>query len=131
MMTTIQALVWSGILTLVMLLVASGFCAKVWEPGGAQVAFGNREGMPPALGIAGRADRAAKNQMEAMVLFLALVLAAQVAGKGAQAAYGATIFFWARVAHAIIYTAGIVYLRTAAFAVSLAGEVLILSQLLG
>ena len=87
MMTTVQALIWSGILTLVMLLVASGFCAKVWKPGGAQVAFGNREGVPPALGMAGRADRAAKNQMEAMVMFLALVLAAQVAGKGAQAAY--------------------------------------------
>ena len=112
MMTTVQALIWSGILTLVMLLVASGFCAKVWEPGGAQVAFGNREGMPPALGLAGRADRAAKNQMEAMVLFLALVLAAQVAGKGTQAAYGATIFFWARLVYWPVYAAGIIYLRT-------------------
>ncbi len=128
MMTTVQALVWSGILTLVMLLVASGFCAKVWEPGGAQVAFGNREGMPPALGIAGRADRAAKNQMEAMVLFLALVLAAQVAGKGAQAAYGATIFFWARLVYWPVYLAGIIYLRTLVWFVSLFGLFLILKE---
>ena len=128
MMTTVQALVWSGLLTLVMLLVASGFCAKVWEPGGAQVAFGNREGMPPALGIAGRADRAAKNQMEAMVLFLALVLAAQVAGKGAQAAYGATIFFWARLVYWPVYLAGIIYLRTLVWFVSLFGLFLILKE---
>ena len=128
MMTTIQALVWSGILTLVMLLVASGFCAKVWEPGGAQVAFGNREGMPPALGMAGRAERAARNQMEAMVLFLALVLAAQVAGKGAQAAYGATIFFWARLIYWPVYLAGIIYLRTLVWFVSLFGLFLILKE---
>ena len=128
MMTTVQALVWSGILTLVMLLVASGFCAKVWEPGGAQVAFGNREGMPPALGIAGRADRAARNQMQAMVLFLALVLAAQVAGKGTQAAYGATIFFWARLVYWPVYLAGIIYLRTLIWFVSLFGLFLILKE---
>ena len=128
MMTTIQALVWSGILTLVMLLVASGFCAKVWEPGGAQVAFGNREGMPPALGMAGRAERAARNQMEAMVLFLALVLAAQVAGKGAQAAYGATIFFWARLVYWPVYAAGIIYLRTLIWFVGLFGLFLILKE---
>jgi hypothetical protein len=47
MMTTVQALVWSGILTFLMLLVASAFCAKVWEPGGPMIAFGNREGMAP------------------------------------------------------------------------------------
>jgi len=129
MMTTVQALIWSGILTLVMLLVASGFCAKVWEPGGAQVAFGNREGMPPALGLAGRADRAAKNQMEAMVMFLALVLAAQVAGKGAQAAYGATIFFWARLVYWPVYAAGIIYLRTLIWFVSIFGLFLILKEI--
>src|SRR6476659_5965363 len=125
MMTTVQALIWSGILTLVMLLVASGFCAKVWEPGGAQVAFGNREGVPPALGLAGRA---AKNQMEAMVLFLALVLAAQVACKGTQAAYGATIFFWARLVYWPVYVAGIIYLRTLIWFVSLFGLFLILKE---
>ena len=129
MMTTIQALIWSGILTLVMLLVASGFCAKVWEPGGAQVAFGNREGMPPALGLAGRADRAAKNQMEAMVLFLALVLAAHVAGKASQAAYGASIFFWARVVYWPVYAAGIIYLRTLIWFVSIFGLFLILKEI--
>jgi len=129
MMTTAQALIWSGILTLVMLLVASGFCAKIWEPAGPQTAFGNREGMAPALGMAGRSDRAAKNQMEAMVMFLALVLAAQIAGKTSQAALGATIFFWARLVYWPVYLAGIIYLRTLIWVVGIVGLSLILKEI--
>ena len=128
MMTTVQALVWSGILTLLMVLVASAFCARVWEPGGVMVAFGNREGVAPPMGMAGRADRAARNMLEAMVMFLAVVLAAQIAGKGAQAAMGATVFFWARLVYWPVYLAGIVYLRTAVWFVSLFGLFLIIKE---
>jgi uncharacterized MAPEG superfamily protein len=129
MMTTVQALVWSGILTFVMLLVASGFCAKVWTPGGVDTAFGNREGMAPPLNMAGRADRAAKNMMEGMVMFLALVLAAQLAGKAQQAAFGATIFFWARLVYWPVYLAGIIYLRTLVWFVSIFGLILIVKAI--
>jgi uncharacterized MAPEG superfamily protein len=129
MMTTVQALVWSGILTFVMLLVASAFCTKAWTPPGAQAAFGNREDVPPALGIAGRSDRAARNMMEAMVMFLALVLAAHVAGKASQAALGATIFFWARLVYWPVYLAGIVYLRTAVWFVGIIGLILIIKEI--
>src|ERR1700742_1729996 len=97
MMTTVQAVVWSGILTFLMLLIASALCAKIWTPPGMVVAFGNRENLPMPLGMAGRASRVAHNMMEGMVLLLAAVLAAQMAGKGAQAAMGATVFFWARL----------------------------------
>jgi len=128
MMTTVQALVWSGILTLLMVLVASAFCAKVWEPGGVMVPFGNREGIAPPMGMAGRADRAAKNQIEAMIMFLAVVLAAHIAGKAPQAALGATIFFWARLVYWPVYLAGIVYLRTAVWFVSLFGLFLIIKE---
>lgn len=129
MMTTVQALVWSGILTLMMLLVASAFCTRVWEPGGALVAFGNREGLALPLGLGGRADRAARNMLEAMAVFLALVLAAHIAGKVSQAALGATIFFWARLIYWPVYLAGIVYLRTAIWFVGLFGLILILKEL--
>jgi uncharacterized MAPEG superfamily protein len=129
MMTTVQALVWSGTLTLVMLLVASTFCTRAWTPPGAQAAFGNREDVPPALGIAGRADRAARNMMEAMVMFLALVLAAHIDGKAPQAALGATVFFWARLVYWPVYLAGIVYLRTAVWSVGIIGLILILKEL--
>jgi uncharacterized MAPEG superfamily protein len=129
MMTTVQALIWSGILTLLMVLIASALCAKVWEPGGVMVPFGNREGVAPPMGMAGRADRAAKNQLEAMAMFLAVVLAAHIAGKGAQAAYGATIFFWARLVYWPVYLAGIVYLRTLIWFVSLYGLFLIIKEI--
>ena len=129
MMTTVQALVWSGILTLVIALVASALCARVWEPGGVMIAFGNREGVAPPLGLAGRADRAAKNQLEAMAMFLAVVLAAHIAGKAPQAAFGATIFFWARLVYWPVYLAGIVYLRTAIWFVSIIGLILIIKEI--
>jgi len=129
MMTTVQALVWSGILTLVIALVASAFCARVWEPGGVMIAFGNREGLAPPLGLAGRADRASKNQLEAMAMFLAVVLAAHIAGKAPQAALGATIFFWARLVYWPVYLAGIVYLRTLIWFVSLYGLFLIIKEI--
>jgi len=45
-------------------------------------------------------------------------------------ALGAQLFFWARLAYAAIYIAGIPWARTAAFVVSAAGLVLILIQLL-
>ena len=58
-------------------------------------------------GFAGRARRAHLNMIENMVLFTALVLVAAVAGKAnATTAMGAMIFFWARLAYAVIYLAG-------------------------
>ena len=112
MMTTAQALIGSGILTLLMLLVASAFCAKVWTPPGVQVAFGNRERHRAAARHGGPRRPRREEPDGGMVMFLALVLAAQIAGKGAQAANGATIFFWARLVYWPVYLAGIIYLRT-------------------
>ena len=128
MMTTVQAVIASGILTFLMLLVASGFCAKAWTPPGMDIAFGNRENLPVPLGPAGRSDRAARNMMEGMILLLAAVLAAQMAGKGAQAATGATVFFWARLVYWPVYIAGIIYLRTAVWFVSIIGLGMIVYQ---
>ena len=69
--------------------------------------------------------------VENMVLFAALVLIAAVAGKAnAMTAMGAAIFFWGRVAYAVIYIAGIAWLRTAAWFVSVIGMVLIAIELL-
>ena len=54
----------------------------------------------------------------------ALVLAAHVAGVSNEATvWGATVFFWARVAYAGIYIVGIPYLRTVAFIVAFGGMI--------
>jgi len=129
MMTTVQAVVWSGILAFVMILVAAALCAEAWTPEGMAIAFGNRDRVPPPSVRGGRADRAAKNMVVGLVLLLAAVLAAQLAGKGAQAATGATVFFWARLIYWPIYIAGIIYLRTAVWAVSIVGLAMILWQI--
>lgn len=46
-------------------------------------------------------------------------------------AWGAQLFFWARLAHAGIYIAGIPYVRAIAFAASLIGMFDIARELLG
>src|SRR6266516_4374438 len=119
MMTTVQAWVWSSILTFLMMVVALTLCTKAWTPPGMTNAFGNREGLPTPLGLAGRSERAARNMVEGMAMFVALVLAAHIAGKASQAALGATVFFWARLVYWPVYLAGIVYLRTLIWVVSI------------
>jgi uncharacterized MAPEG superfamily protein len=82
-------------------------------------------------GWVGRAQRAHRNMLESLVLFTALVLVAHVAGKAnAMTALGAAIFFYGRLAYAVIYWIGIAWVRTLVWCVAVAGLVLILLQLI-
>ena len=123
----LMLLVWSVLVTFVQMLVAvSGATLQVGLPALA----GNREGLAPCTGWAGRAARAHHNMLENLVLFAALVLVAVAAGKtNSTTLLGAQIFFWARVAYAVIYVAGIPWLRTLTWAVSVIGLALIFFQL--
>ncbi|MBV8449715.1 MAG: MAPEG family protein [Hyphomicrobiales bacterium] len=57
------------------------------------------------------------------------MLTAVVAQKtNSTTALGAEIFFWARLVYAIIYAAGIPWLRTAVWGVSVIGLVMIFTQ---
>jgi uncharacterized MAPEG superfamily protein len=65
-----------------------------------------------------RANRALMNGVEVLGGFAALVIVAHLAGKATETtAMWAAIFFWARVAHAIVYWLAIPYVRTAVFTV--------------
>jgi uncharacterized MAPEG superfamily protein len=121
-------LVWSVALCLVQMVVAvAGATLQVGLPRLA----GNREPLPELTGWAGRATRAHLNMLESLVLFAALVLVAQVVGLvNEMTALGAQLFFWARLAYAVIYLIGIPWLRTGVWAISLVGLILILLQLL-
>jgi uncharacterized MAPEG superfamily protein len=121
-------LLWAVALTFAQMLVAvSGATLQVGLPALA----GNREGLPPFTGWAGRADRAHHNMLESLVLFAALVLIAVVSGKtNATTLLGAQIFVWARLAYAVVYVAGIPWLRTLVWLVSVVGMILIFFQLL-
>jgi len=121
-------LVWSAALTSILVLIAvSGATLQVGLP----TLAGNREGLPKLTGWAGRAQRAHLNMLESLILFAVLVLVAQFAGvHNATTLLGAQLFFWGRVAHGVVYIAGIPWLRTAAWGVSVVGLVLIFLQLI-
>ena len=124
----IKLLIWSVALALVQMLIAViGAQMQVGLP----PLVGNRENLPAMLGWAGRAQRAHRNMLESIVVFGILVLVANATGKAnAMTALGAELFFWSRLAYAVIYLAGIPWLRTAAWGVSLVGLVLIFVQLI-
>lgn len=120
-------LAWAVALTFVQMLVAVlGATAQVGLPALA----GNREGLPPITGWADRAARAHRNMLESLVLFTALVLAAVVANKtNSTTLLGAQLFFWARLVYALVFIAGIPWLRTLVWFVSVVGLILIFVQL--
>jgi uncharacterized MAPEG superfamily protein len=68
--------------------------------------------------------------LESLIVFAVFVLVAQVTARlNATTALGAEIFFWARIAYAIVYLIGIPWIRTLVWGVSVAGLLVILSQL--
>ena len=124
----LQLLVWSGALALLQMLVAVlGANSQVSLP----VLAGNRDTMPTLTGWALRASRAHANFLESLVVFAIFVLVGHLSGQlNATTALGANLFFWGRIAYAIVYVLGIPWLRTLVWGVSLAGILLIFSQLL-
>ena len=123
----LKLLVWAVALTLVQAVISAiGAQLQVGLP----MLAGNRENMPPLTGWADRAARAHRNMLENLVLFVALVLVAQVTGKAnAMTAMGAELFFWARLVYVPVFLAGIPWVRTGVWAVSILGLVLIFIQL--
>ena len=74
----LMLVVWSVALMFVQVLIAAGTAnAQVGLP----TLIGNREGLPPLTGLAGRARRAHLNMLENLPLFIALALVAHVAGR--------------------------------------------------
>ncbi|MDP9103825.1 MAG: MAPEG family protein [Pseudomonadota bacterium] len=124
----IKYLVWSGALMLAQVLIyVVGANLKVPLP----QLVGNREDLTPPEGWAGRARRAHLNMIESLLPFAIFVIAAALTNKAnAMTAMGAMIFFWARLAYAVIYVAGIPWLRTLVWLAGLAGVVMVLLQLL-
>src|SRR4029079_17315579 len=98
------------LLTFLMIMTASSLRTRF----DFKVATGNRDGMPAATPAAERADRAAKNMLENLLLFIALVVA--VGGKNpARAELGAEIFLLSRIVYWPIYPPGLPVLRTIAW----------------
>ena len=124
----LSLLVWAGLLTLVQAVVAVQ--GALMQVGLAKLA-GNRDGLPEITGWGGRAARAHRNMLENLVLFAILVLVAVIAGKTNSATLmGAQIFLGARIVYALVYIAGIPWLRTAVWGISVVGLAMIFLQLI-
>lgn len=86
----------------------------------------------PLTGAAGRMDRAARNFLETFPFFAVGVLMLALLDKETErTALGAQMYFWSRVAYVPAYAAGISYVRTGIWAVSVTGLIFVLLPLFG
>jgi uncharacterized MAPEG superfamily protein len=129
MTTELNMLMWSVVLGLVQIAIAA--TCSVAQRGLGWAASPRDEVKPPLTGIGGRLDRARANFLETFPLFLAVVVAAHLLQRhDATTVLGAQLYFWARLAHLPIYAAGIPYLRTLIWTVSIVGIVMVLAAVL-
>ncbi len=85
----------------------------------------------PVSRWAGRLQAAHDNAVENLVVFAALVLVADATGISNEATVLAcTVYFWARLAHAVAYTLGLPWVRTLAFAAGFCSQATLAWQLL-
>ena len=72
------------------------------------------------------------NAVENLVIFAALVLTLDSLGHATEStAIACAVYFWARLAHAIVYMLGIPVLRTLAFAAGFAAQVVLVIAVFG
>jgi uncharacterized MAPEG superfamily protein len=128
MNTEMQMLLFTVLLGVVQMLLAATFTTQKY---GMSWAFGNRDmAMPPLEGLGGRTVRAFHNFRETFPLFAALILLAAAMGHHDNLTlWGAQLYFWGRLVYLFVYMAGIKYLRTLVWAVSLVGLILLLIAL--
>jgi len=85
---------------------------------------------PPLAPWARRLRLAHANAVENLVVFAALVLAAQIQGVSSPAtAAAATLYLWSRIVHAVSYTLGVPWVRTLAFVGGFAAQMILAWQL--
>lgn len=99
---------------------------------GLPAAAGNQHDIDPWTGWNDRLNRAIRNLIEAIIIFAPVAVAVQLSGlNNDSSATGAYIFLIARIAHAIVYVAGIPYVRTTAWFAGVVGILMLASPLLG
>lgn len=121
-------LVYSAVLFLVVILMQAGLAIS---QNGLMTQAGSRDNLPEPTVLRKRMQRLTGNIQENLVMFAIVVLVAHAAGvSNDTTALGATIFFYARVAHAIVYAFGWPMIRPLLYFVSLYGLVVILLEIL-
>ena len=126
----LDLVVYMTLLTFLAIMLGAFLRNREWTPEGFKAGVSNRDNVPEATPLGGRAERAAANSIEALLMFAPLALVAQLAGIADEALLGATVFIWARVAYLPIYLAGIIYVRSLVGGVGVAGLAMMVMPLL-
>ena len=121
----LKLLGWTLVLALVQIFLPSHLRTK--ETGTAYNA-GPRDDAGPTVGVVtGRLQRAQQNLYETLPLFGFAILLAHVAGReGSLTAWGAWLYFVARVVYVPLYARGIPYVRSMVWIVSFVGLLMVL-----
>ena len=130
MTALLELTVYFTVWTLITVVVGAAIRNQEWTREGRDIGLGNRDNLNEATPMGGRAERAAKNSIEASVLFVPLALTANAAGLDAEVMLGAQIAFWARIAYVPIYIAGIKYLRSLVWIVGVVGYGMMVAAML-
>ena len=123
---TVYFIIW----TLISVVLGAAIRNQEWTKEGRDIGLGNRDDLKEATPMGGRAERAAKNSIEAAVFFVPLALIANAAGLDSEVMQGAQIAFWARIAYVPVYIAGIKYLRSVIWLGGVVGYGMMVSHLL-
>ena len=130
MTALLELTVYFTVWTLITVVVGAAIRNQEWTREGRDIGLGNRDNLNEATPMGGRAERAAKNSIEAAVFFVPLALIANAAGLDAEVSLGAQIAFWARIAYVPIYIAGIKYLRSLVWIVGVVGYGMMVAPML-
>ena len=130
MTALLELTVYFTVWTLITVVVGGAIRNQEWTKEGRQIGLGNRDNLKEATPMGGRAERAAKNSIEAAVFFVPLALIANAAGMDAEVMLGAQIAFWARIAYVPIYIAGIKYLRSLVWIIGVVGYGMMVAAML-
>ena len=86
---------------------------------------------PPSVWQA-RTKRCVDNHREGLIMFAPLVLiAAHMDISNTMTVWGAQLFFYSRVAHAVTYLAGLPYIRPVFWSVGIVGTIMVFLALFG
>lgn len=124
---TMLALSVALLFVLVIIQAAAGTQAQ-----GAMTMANNRDNLGPPSVWQARTKRCVDNHREGLIMFAPLVLiAAQQGVSTSLTVLGAQLFFYSRVAHAVVYLAGLPYIRPIFWTVGIIGTIMIFLALFG
>ena len=129
MTTELTLLAWTLVLALVQIMLTANLRAGET---GIQYNASARDGeAPPPRPVTARLQRAQANLFETLPLFIGAVLIAHVSGsEGDLTLWGCWMYLIARIVYIPLYAAGIPYVRSLVWLVSLAGLVMVLAAVL-